>query len=161
MTARRLGVATALTCALLLATALDGCGASQAERTPAVGDVPLVSGAKIATQVRTCDQGARAFCTIQLVVLGHRYESSDILALDESHKLRDSGWSLADGDTAEETAANSPGHKLRLTFSTAIGDLRQIDLGQINRTRPITLALSSSIFDRTPAMSMMLEVGAS
>jgi hypothetical protein len=161
MTARRLGVPTALICALLLVVVLGGCGSSQADRTPTVSDLPLVPGAKIASQVRTCDQGARAFCTIQLVVLDHRYESSDLLALDESHQLRNSGWSLADGDTAEETAANSPGHKLRLTFSTAIGDLRQIDLGQIDRARPITLALSSSIFDRTPAISMMLEVGAS
>ena len=161
MTARRLGVPTALICALLMVVMLGGCGSSEANRMPTVSDLPLVPGARIATQVRTCDDGARAFCTIQLVVLGHRYESSDVLALDESHKLRDSGWSLADGDTGEETAANSPGHKLRLTFSTAVGDLRDIDLGQINRARPITLALSSSIFDRTPAMSMMLEVGAS
>ena len=75
--------------------------------------------------------------------------------------LRKHGWSLADGDTGDQSAANSPGHKLRLTFATATGDLRQIDLGQINRPRPITYALSSTMFDRTPAMSMLLEVGAS
>ncbi len=161
MTARRLGVPTALICALLLALMLGGCGASQAERTPAVGDLPLVPGARIATQVRTCDPGARAFCSIQLVVVDPRYKSSDVLALDESHQLRNQGWSLADGDTDQETAANSPGHKLRLTFSTAVGDLQEIDLGAILRSRAIALALSNSIFDRTPAMSMMLEAGAS
>jgi hypothetical protein len=75
--------------------------------------------------------------------------------------LRKAGWSLADGDTSTETAANSPGHKLRLTYSTAADDLQQIDLGAITRPTPITHALSSAIFDQTPAMSMMLEVGAS
>ena len=111
--------------------------------------------------MRECDQGSRAYCTIELVVLDSRYPSSDILAHDESHVLRKAGWSLADGDTSTETAANSPGHKLRLTYSTAADDLQQIDLGLITRPTPITHALSSAIFDQTPAMSMMLEVGAS
>lgn len=146
---------------LALALALAGCGATQVDRTPTVSDLPLVPGAKIATQVRECDSGSHAFCSIVLVVLDHRYQSSDILAKDESHQLRKQGWSLADGDTGDETAANSPGHKLRLTFSTAVGDLREIDLGLISRPRPITLSLSNSIFDRTAAMSMMLEAGAS
>jgi len=159
MTARRLGVPTALICAFLVGFMLAGCGSSQAERTPTAADVPLVPGAHIATQYQACDQGTRAFCAIQLVVLDPHYRSSDVLALDESHRLRKSGWSLADGDTDEETAANSPGHKLRLTFATAVGDLREIDLGHINRARPITLALSNSMFARAAAMSMMLEVG--
>lgn len=111
--------------------------------------------------MRHCDRGARAYCAIQLVVVNRRYTSSDLLAKDESRHLQKAGWSLADGDTDAETGANSPGHKLRLTFSTAAGDLQQVDLGQITRARPITLALSSSMFDRAAAMSMMLEVGAS
>jgi hypothetical protein len=157
MIARRLGVAGALA----VAVALGGCGTSTANRTPTASDVPLVPGAHIGTHVRECDQGSRAYCTIELVVLGSRYPSSDILAHDESHVLRKAGWSLADGDTSTETAANSPGHKLRLTYSTAADDLQQIDLGAITRPTPITHALSSAIFDQTPAMSMMLEVGAS
>ena len=124
-------------------------------------DIPLVPGAKISVQARACDRGSRAYCAIDLVVVDHRYDSSGVLALDESHVLRKHGWSLADGDTSLQTAANSPGHKLRLTFATAVGDLRQIDLGQINRPWPITYALSSTMFDRTAAMSMRLEVGAS
>jgi hypothetical protein len=157
MIARRLGVAGALA----VAVALGGCGSSTADRTPTVSAVPLVPGAHIGTQVRECDQGSRAYCTIELVVLDSRYPSSDILAHDESHVLRKAGWSLADGDTSTETAANSPGHKLRLTYSTAADDLQQIDLGLITRPTPITHALSNAIFDQTPAMSMMLEVGAS
>jgi hypothetical protein len=157
MTARRLGVAGALA----LAATLAGCGTSKVDRTPTASSVPLVPGARIATQVRQCDSGSHPFCTIELVVLDHGSPSSDILAHDESHTLRKAGWSLADGDTSTETAANSPGHKLRLTYSTATDDLQQIDLGQLTRQRPIALSLSNSIFDRTAAMSMMLEVGAS
>jgi hypothetical protein len=75
--------------------------------------------------------------------------------------LRKHGWSLADGETSLQTGANSPGHKLRLTYSTADGDLREVDLGSINRPWPIVYTLSSTMFDRTAAMSMRLEVGAS
>lgn len=124
-------------------------------------DIPLVPGAEIAVQTRACDRGSRAFCSIDLVVVDRHYISSDVLARDESHVLRKHGWSLADGDTSLQSAANSPGHKLRLTFATATGDLRQIDLGTIIRPWPITYALSSTMFDRTAAMSMRLEVGAS
>jgi len=156
MTARRLGVAGALA----LATALAGCGSSQADRTPTASAIPLLPGAKIASQSRVCDSGSRAYCTIELVVLDPRYKSSDNLAHDESKHLRKAGWSLADGDTSTETAANSPGHKLRLTYSTAADDLQSIDLGTIARQHAIVLGLSSSMFDRSAAMSMMLEAGA-
>jgi hypothetical protein len=157
MTARRLGAAAALA----LAAALTGCGASTTQRTPTASAIPLLPGARVATQVRACDSGSRAFCSIELVVLDPRYKSSDNLAHDESKHLRKAGWSLADGDTGTESSANSPGHKLRLTYSTAADDLQQIDLGQITRSREIVLALSSSMFNRAAAMSMILEVGAS
>jgi hypothetical protein len=42
-----------------------------------------------------------------------------------------------------------------------MNDLRGVDLGWIRRPRTITLALSNTMFDRSAAMSMMLEVGAS
>ena len=154
MRARRLG-------ALPLVLILAGCGASHSQRTPVASDIPLVPGASIAAQTRACDHGSRVFCSVDLVVVDHHYRSSDYLALDESHVLRKHGWSLADGDTGLQTAANSPGPKLRLTFSTADGDLREVDLGTIIRPWPIVYALSSTMFDRTAAMSMRLEVGAS
>ncbi len=140
---------------------IAGCGASQAQRTLTAKDIPLVPGAQIAVQAHACDRGSRVYCSVDLVVVDHHYVSSDVLALDESHVLRKHGWSLADGETAFQTGANSPGHKLRLTFASATGDLRQIVLGQINRPWPITYALSNSMFDRTAAMSMRLEVGTS
>jgi hypothetical protein len=158
MIARRLGVIPALALVALLA----GCGAaSQARRTPTAATVPLVPGSRVVKQVRQCDQGSSAFCAIDLVVVNGKYDSSDVFARDESHVLRNSGWSLADGDTSVQSAANSPGHGLRLTYTTAAGDLQEIDLGLINRPWPITYALSTSMFDRAAAMSMRLEVGAS
>jgi hypothetical protein len=141
---------------------LSACGAaSTAQRTPTANAVPLVPGSKIVQQVRQCDQGSHAYCAIDLVVVNPNYESSDVFAQDESHVLKGSGWSLADGDTNLQSAANSPNHGLRLTYTTAAGDLREIDLGAINRPWPITYALSTSMFDRAAAMSMRLEEGAS
>ena len=146
----------------LVAGSLAGCGAaSTAQRTPSVSQLPLVPGSQVVAQVRRCDRGSNAFCAIDLVVRNGRYDSSDVLARDESHVLRKQGWSLADGDTSLQAAANSPGHKLRLTYATAEGDLREIVLGIINRPWPITYALSNAMFDRAAAMSMRLEVGAS
>ena len=158
MTGRRLGALVALA---LLGVAPAGCGGvSASQGTPTAAAVPLVPGSRIVQQARRCDQGSNAYCAIDLVVRNPRYTSSDVLAHEESHWLRGHGWSLAGGDTGLQSAANSPGHKLRLTFSSAAGDLQEIDLGIINRPWPITYALSSSMFDRAAAMSMMLEVGA-
>jgi len=150
------------TATLTVVGGLAGCGGgTPATRTPMASSVPLVPGSRVTEQVRACDQGSNAFCSIDLVVLNHGYVSSDILARDESHLLRKHGWSLSNGDTKTQTAANSPGHKLRLTFATAAGELQEVDLGVINRPWPIVYALSSSMFDRAAAMSMVLEVGAS
>jgi hypothetical protein len=154
MTARRLG-------ALSLLLILGGCGSGAATRTPAVGQIPLVPGAQVAAQARECDPGSSTYCAIELVVLDHRYRSSDTLASDERLHLQKLGWSIANGDTGIETAANSPNHGLRVTYATAGDDLQGIDLGWIKRAQPITMALSKSMFDRDAAMSMMLEVGAS
>ncbi len=158
MIARRLGV---LALVALVAALLAGCGASQPHTTPVASDIPLVPGAEIAVQTRACDQGSHAFCAVDLVVVNHQYTSSDLLAKDEGDLLRKHGWSSANGDTSQQFAANSPGHTLRLTYSTAAGDLQGIDLGYIGRPWPIEYALSNTMFDRTAAMSMMLEVGAS
>jgi hypothetical protein len=159
MIGRRLGVATTL--ALLAGLAGCGTAAAPAQRAPALDQLPLLPGARIAVKVSRCDRGSNPFCAIDLVVLDHHYNSSDLLARDESHFLRKQGWSLADGDTSEQSGANSPGHKLRLTLATAAGDLRAIDLGVIARPWPITYALSNAMFDRAAAMSMRLELGAS
>jgi hypothetical protein len=158
MIARRLGV---LASVALAAAAIGGCGANKPNTTPTASAIPLVPGAHIAVQSRACDQGSHAYCAVDLVVVDHRYQSSDLLAKDESAVLQKHGWSPAAGDTSLEFGANSPGHRLRLTYARADGDLEGVDLGYINRPWPITYALSNTMYDRTAAMSMMLEVGAS
>jgi hypothetical protein len=164
MTGRRLGAWTALltVCALVLSAVLAGCGgASASQRIPTAASVPLIPGSRIVTRVRACDEGSNPYCAIDLVVSNRSYNSSDILLRDEGRLLKKDGWSLAHGDTGAQSAANSPGHKLRLTFSTAAGDLQEVDLGAINRPWPIVFSLSSSMFARAATMSMMLEIGSS
>jgi hypothetical protein len=156
MTARRLRAAGAV-----LVVALAGCGQSTAQRTPDIAKLPLVSGAQVALRVQRCDKGVNAFCGYELVVAGPRYRSADQLVKDEHRLLLGRGWTGANAETGEQHAADSPGHKLRVTYATAYGDLKGIDLGWIKRSRKITLALSNAMFRHAPTMSMLLEVGAS
>jgi len=143
----------------LLAT-LAGCGQSSAAHSPSLRQLPLVAGS-IVTRVRECDPGANGFCALELVIVNRRYGSSDALLSSEHSRLRALGWLGVSGDTGDERAAESPGHKLRVTYATADGELRGVDLLIIKRPRIITLALSRVMFDRLPAISIVLEAGSS
>jgi hypothetical protein len=156
MRSRRVGAVAAAATLLGLA----GCGAV-GQRTPDLSKLPLVPGARFEVQQRVCDSGAKAYCAWELVVSDTRYRNSDALFEAEHKKLLKSGWSGADGDIGNEHGADSPGHKLRLTYAPPVGDLQGIDFGWIRRTREIALALSKATFDHIPVISMMLEVGAS
>ncbi len=145
--------------ALALPAAIAGCGQS-GSKAPDLSKLPLVPGASVVTQAKQCDQGANAYCAWELVVADHRFKSSTDLLISEHRQLISAGWSGADGDTGEQHAADSPGHKLRVTYATADGDLKGIDLGWIRRSRAVTLALSKALFDRVPTLSFMLELGA-
>jgi hypothetical protein len=144
-----------------LIVALAGCGQSSASRTPDLTMLPLVGGARIVAQVRQCDRGANAFCSYELVVVDPRYKSSTDLLEGEHRHLRDHGWAGAAPDTGEQRAAESPGNKLRVTYATAFGDLKGIDVGWIKRPWPITAALSRAMYNRASAISVMLETGSS
>lgn len=168
MTARRLGatrrapaVLVVLGALLVVAALVAGCGSSAAARKPDLAQLPLIGGANVIAQVHSCDRGANAFCAIELVIVDRDYKTSMDLVKEEHAQLLKHGWTGGQGDTGEQKAADSPGHKLRVTYATAAGDLRGIDLGTIQRPRGITLALSRAMFDQAPAMSVMLEVGAS
>jgi hypothetical protein len=139
---------------------LAGCGSS-APRVPDVSRLPLVDGTSIVARARQCDRGASAYCAIELVVVDPRFANSEELRKAERDRLVASGWSRASGDTGNEHAADSPGHRLRVTYATAQADLQGIDLGWIQRSRSVTLALSRALFARTAALSMMLELGSS
>ncbi len=142
-----------------LILAISGCGADS-PRTPQLSRLPLVAGARISVKVHVCDTGANAFCAWEVVVVAPRYRDADTLFKSEHRHLLKLGWSGADGDIGDEHAADSPGHKLRVTYATPTGDLKGIDLGWIRRSRPVTLALSQAIFAHAPALSMLLEQGA-
>jgi hypothetical protein len=141
------------------ALALAACGQSGSRATPDVAHVPLVGGATVLASTRACDKGANAFCGVQLVIADSRFGSSTVLMHSERKTLEARGWSISDGEIIDEKAAESPGHKLRLTYATASTDLKGVDLGWIRRSRPIALALSRTMFARAPALSLMLEPG--
>ena len=154
MTARRL---SPLAVALVAAAA---CG-SGTTRAPDVNKLPLVPGAQVVTKASQCDKGANAFCAVELVVVDKHYKDSLSLLLSERDALKRSGWTGTSPDTGEQAADISPGQQLRVTYATAAGDLKGIDLGWIKRSRPVTVALSHAMFARSPTLSMMLELGAS
>jgi hypothetical protein len=158
VTVERRAAKPAAVAALLSAAAMAGCGSS-GPRTPDLTALPLTPGAQVVARHRSCDPGASAYCALELVVVDRGYPSSTAL-LDAVHRrLLDHGWSGANADTGDERAAESPGHRLRVTYATAYGDLKGIDFGWIKRSRPIALALSRAMFARASALSMLLEVG--
>lgn len=79
--------------------------------------------------------------------------------LAERAVLRAHGWTGASPQTGDEQADESPGHTYRVTYATAFGDLKGIDLGWIDRTRQVQQSLSSELFAGTPAMSADLQIG--
>jgi hypothetical protein len=143
----------ALVCALVLA----GCGG--AIRRPRVSLLPLVPGARVVTDVRVCDSGAQPYCALELVVADPRYPSSRQLVLAERHLLHAHKWTAASAQTADELANESPGHKLRVTYATAFGDLKGVDLGWIGRTRQVQQSLAREMFAGKAAMSAQLQAG--
>jgi hypothetical protein len=146
---------------LALGTAIAGCGSSGSSHEPDLGKLPLVPGTKIVAQAQQCDKGASAYCAVEIVLAGPGYKTSQDLLGVERERLVSLGWTREGADTGNEHSADSPGHKLRVTYSTALGDLTGIDLGWIKRPRPITLALSRTVFQRTAALSIMLELSTS
>jgi hypothetical protein len=158
MTAGRLRVGLVPTL-LALAAGLTACGQGTAARDPKIQSLPLLAGAKVVAQVRRCDRGARAFCAQELVVVDPRYKTSEGLLSGEHRRLRQLRWTGTNGDITDEHAAESPGHKLRVTYATAASDLTGIDLGLIQRSRSTALALSRTMYARLAAISVMLEAG--
>jgi hypothetical protein len=144
-----------------LVAVLAGCGGTAASRSPRASELPLIHGASIVQEVKQCDRGANAFCAIEMVVVDQRLNSSGALVYGERHRLRQDGWSLEAGDTGPQHAADSPSHALRVVYATAEGDLEGIDMSWIERPRAIALTLAKEMFDRVPAMSVMLETGPS
>jgi hypothetical protein len=139
--------------------ALAGCGSGGASGPLSLNELPLVPGAHVAAQARLCDGGANPFCAVQAVIVDPHSSSSGALVEREHLKLKSLGWTTSAGDDGDEVAADSPGHKVRVTYATGVDDLIGLDEKWIKRPWPIWASLSESMFSRTPAMSVMLEVG--
>ncbi len=149
--------ALAIVGAALAAGLLAGCGGGV--HTPKLSSLPIVSGAHVLERVNRCNKGSNAYCAIQLVVVGPRFQSSRSLVLAERDQLLREGWIGASPYTGVELADESPHHKLRVTYATAVDDLQGWELNWIHPPWPIISTLDRSLFDRAPAMSVLLEVG--
>lgn len=147
--------------ALVLGAALAGCGDGRTGRTPPLRRVPLVPGATVRFALRQCDSGANPYCALNAIIVDTRYRTSHDLMEAERRLLKAAHWSSSFADTGLERAAESPGHRLRLTYATADDDLRAIDQQYIKRPPPIAMRLSKLDFAGTPALSVLLEAGSS
>ncbi len=141
----------------MAACLLAGCGGGA--HTPQVSTLPRVKGAHVVTSVRRCDQGANPYCTLELVVVDHDYKSARDFVVAERDLLKSRGWDAVAPPTADELAAESPGHKFRITYATAYGDLKGIDLGWLQRSLAVRRSLGEQLFAGTPAMSAFLQSG--
>ncbi len=161
MGARRPRALPALLLLVLSGLFLVSCGGGGPSGSLSLSQLPLVPGASVLTQVRQCDKGSDAFCTIEAVIVDKQAHSSGSLVASEHRQLHSLGWTTSAGDDGVQVAADSPGHKLRLTYATALGDLFGLDMDWLKQPRPraIGLSLAQTMFDRTPAMSIMLEAG--
>ncbi len=139
--------------------AVAGCAPGGADRVPSLASVPLARGAHVIVHVRVCNKGANAFCALELVVAGDGYRNSGQMLTAETILLKRLRWKHANADTGLERAAYDPGDKLRITYATPKGDLESVELGWVQRRRPVTVALSHVMFENKPALSMLVEEG--
>jgi hypothetical protein len=142
---------------LAAAGALAGCG--HTSRSPNPAHLPLVPGSSVVVKASECNHGASPYCSVEMVVQASGYRSPRRLLFAERDYLHRQGWIPAGPDTGVELAAESPGHKWRVTYATALQDLKSVDLGWIARAPSVAHALDRGIFDRVPTMSVLLEVG--
>ncbi|MFZ1995232.1 MAG: hypothetical protein WAU75_14055 [Solirubrobacteraceae bacterium] len=154
-------VAVLLVAMAALALAIVVTGRGGTPRAIGLRNLPMLEGTRVLTQVRSCDRSVSAYCALQVVVVDEHYGTSAALRLAYAARLAKLGWTASKGPVDAETAADSPGHELRLTYATAYGELTDIDVGSVQRTAAISHALSDTIFNRTPALSLMLTRGPS
>jgi len=151
------GLAVAAVVVLLVAS--GGRGGNP--RAIGVRNIPLPAGTRVMAQVRSCDRGVHPYCAVQVVLTGRGYPSSGVLRTRYQTELARRGWTTSNGPDGNETAADSPGHELHLTYATAYEDLLGIDSNWIQRAAPISRSLAATMFDRMPALSIMLIKGSS
>jgi hypothetical protein len=155
------GAGVVLIAGLAVAVIVVATGRGGTPREVGLTNIPMPPGTRVMTKVRSCDRGADSYCALQVVIVGDRYRTSEALRQTYGAQLLKLGWTTTKGPDGNETAADSPGHELRLTFATAYEDLLGIDSNWIQRTPTISHSLSSAMFDRAPTLSLMLLRGSS
>jgi hypothetical protein len=153
------GVVVAVIVAVTVVIVATGRGGTP--RDIGLKNIPMVPGTRVLTTVRSCDPGVHPYCSLQVVITGDRYQSSQALRKTYGANLIKLGWTTTKGPDGNETAADSPGHELRLTFATAYEDLLGVDSNWIQRTAAISHSLSTAMFNRAPTLSIMLLRGSS
>ncbi len=156
MTGRRISGALGAAAALAVA----GCGSSS-PHVPDLRQLPLVPGARIEVQQRVCDSGSSPYCGLELVVTAAGYPNSDRLFDAEHRLLLAKRWSGGDPGSGYDHVADSPGGRLRLTYASPFDELVGTGAGGVRRSHRVQVALSYAMIDHTPALSMLLELGAS
>lgn len=154
-----LGVVVAAVVVLVAVLVVTGRGGTP--RAIGLRNIPLPAGTRVVSNVRSCDRGVHPYCALQVVIVGDRYPSSAALRATYTRQLAKLGWTTAKGPDGNETAADSPGHELRLTLATAYEDLLGVDSNWIQRTAATSQSLSNTMFERAPALSIMLVSGSS
>ena len=152
----------AATALVLLAAAvpLAGCAEGSAPGRPALSELPRVARTRVLADVRSCDAGSHPYCAREIVLASpHRFIDSGVLKVAERTLLHNSGWHRTEGQTYDEFAAESPGNRLRVTYATAEQDLLAVDERRIQRPAAIVRALSQTLFQRQPALSVLLQAG--
>ncbi|MGZ4311787.1 MAG: hypothetical protein ACXVR1_06755 [Solirubrobacteraceae bacterium] len=155
------GVAVLVAAVVVVAAVVATTGRGGTPRGVGLPNIPLLAGTRVVARVRSCDRGINPYCALQVVVVGDRYPSSTALRAAYGQQLAKLGWTSAKGPDGNETAVDSPGHELRLTYATAYEDLLGVDSNWIQRTAAISHSLSTTMFDRAPALSIMLVRGPS
>jgi hypothetical protein len=155
------GAGVLVAAVLAAAIVIVATGRGGTPRDIGLRNIPLVSGTRVFTKVRSCDRGVHPYCALQVILVGGRGTTSQTLRKSYGANLLKLGWTTTKGPDGNETAADSPGHELRLTFATAYEDLLGIDSNWIQRTAAISHSLSTVMFNRAPALSIMLLRGSS
>jgi hypothetical protein len=155
------GVGVVVAAVVVVGVMIATTGRGGTPRAIGLRNIPLPAGTRVVTRVRSCDRGVNPYCALQVVIVGDRYPSSTALRAAYGQQLASLGWTTAKGPDGNETAADSPGHELRLTFATAYEDLLGVDSKWIQRTSAVSHSLSTTMFDRAPALSIMLLRGSS
>jgi hypothetical protein len=155
--ASRRRLAAALAAGLLAVTA-TACGR---ERTVVSPHLPLVTGAHVVYQEKSCDTGRHVFCGVQEVVADRKFSSAGALVAGEARRLEREGWTLQQGEINQERSALSPSGRLRIVYASAPQELLAVDFGWATRTPTMISRLDRTLFNRTPAMLLVLQAGPS